>query len=285
MNITVPMGRQQQQQPPPPPSPPLEFPEPFARYAPSDSAYRQPGPQSGNTLPQQSELSQHFVLVPTYYARLNPRVLVPSSRAYPTQPHSFHRPSLPPPVPQSTHPQSSHQPSVPPPIPKSTHPQSSSPPHAPASTPTRHPAPIYENVSRPPPPQPLSRSSSHDPSFPVPLRPERHPHTNSSGSPSPMMQRSTTIPIPSIPSTMPYYDSSPPRNMYQPPHEAQRSMSISIPGNPNTAPPIPYYDSSPPSSVHPPSEPHSEMSGGAQPIERSWSYRTYTTLVYSTTFA
>ena len=210
---------------------------------------------------------------------------MPSSRAYPTQPHPFHRTSLPPPVPQSTYPHSSHQPSVPPPIPKSTHPQSSSPPHAPAPTPTRHPAPIYENVSRLPPPQPLSRSSSHDPSFPVPLRPERHPHNDSSGPPSPMMQRSTTIPIPSIPSTVPYYDSSPTRDVYQPPHEVQRSTSISIPGNPNTAPPIPYYDSSPPSSAYPPSESHSEMSGGAQPIERSWSYRTCTTLVYSTTFA
>ena len=51
--------------------------------------------------------------------------------------------------------------------------------------------------------QPLSRSSSHDPSFPVPLRPERHPHNDSSGSPSPMMQRLMTIPIP-INQTSPY---------------------------------------------------------------------------------
>lgn len=287
------MGKQQQQQPPP--LPPAEFPEPFAppiSARPSDSAYRRPGPQPGNNPPQRSEFLYISSSVPCILRSIEPRgFLVPSPSAYYTQPNTSYQPPepLPPPVRQSTHPRTSQPP---PPVRHSTHP---------VPAPTRQPAPIYENASRTPPspPQSLSRSSSHNPTFPIPLRQESHASTDSSGSLSPMTQRQTSIPIPNNPRTgpsVPHYDPSPPDSMYPLPNVIQRSTSNHIPGNPNTAtampyydssppndaPPMRYYDSSPPSSAFLPSR--SEISAEPLPMERSWSYRTCPS-VYLTRFS
>ena len=110
---------------------------------------------------------------------------------YQAQAHAqAYQPSeLPLPVRRSPHPRTSQPP---PPVPQCTHS---------ATAPTRPRTSVDENASSTPPPpsQPLSRSSSHNPTFPMPLRQEKHAHTDFSGSLLPMAQRSTYIPIPNNP--------------------------------------------------------------------------------------
>src|ERR1019366_3319544 len=98
------------------------------------------------------------------------------------------------------------------------------------TSPSAHPSQPYSSHQQPP---PVRRSThphfnasapapaSHHPPFPVPVIPARHPSTNSSGPLAPMMQRSTTIPIPVHPNTAlsaTYHDSSPPSIVYPSSH-------------------------------------------------------------------
>ena len=150
--------------------------------------------------------------------------LVSSSSAHPSQPYPSHQP---------------------PPVPRSTHPHFSAPPPASAparAAPIREPTYTYEHASYQPAPPPLSRSVSNHPPFHEPVIPARRP---SSG---------------------------------QLPHMMQRSTAFPIPGHPNAATSVPHHDSSPPSNVYRP--PHAGMPGGPHPNAQNRSYRACTTLVY-----
>jgi len=141
--------------------------------------------------------------------------------------------------------------------------------------------PTYDHVSlpsHPPAPPPLSASTSHNPLFPVPAVPARHPSTNPSGppppGPSPMLHRSATMSMPVHPNTT--------SSMPMPVHPNNAS-SVPMPVHPNNALSTPY-DMQPSNTMHSSSQPGNL--GGPQSSTHGYtSYRASTVAEFPTVHA